>query len=104
MARAVWGCALLIAPDRILRAGRPGPVPSAAIAVARTLGTRQVLQSALAALAPTGPVAGLGAAVDALHAGTEVGLAAVSPRWRRIALTDAAIATALAASGWTCRR
>jgi hypothetical protein len=104
MVRAVWGCALLVAPDKVLRAGTPGPVPPAAIAVARTLGTRQVLQSALSVLAPTRPVAGLGAAVDALHAGTDVGLAAVSPRWRRIALVDAAVAAALAASGWICRR
>jgi hypothetical protein len=101
-ARAGWGCALLLAPRRVAGVGTRGPVPGAAVAVLRVLGARQLLQSAATAPVPTGAVAALGAAVDALHAGTCVGFAAVWPRWRRVALTEAVIATALAAAGWSC--
>jgi hypothetical protein len=97
--RAGWGCVLLLVPERVLRAGGRPPAPAAAVAVARVLGARQLLQSALTAATPNGPVLALGAAVDAVHAGTDVGLAAVWPRWRRIALIDAALAAAFAASG-----
>jgi hypothetical protein len=90
---------LLLAPERIAAVAAGAPVPAAAVTVLRVLGARQVLQSAVTAMAPIGPVAGLGAAVDALHAGSCVGFAAVWPRWRRAALTDAVIATALAAAG-----
>lgn len=103
VARAGWGCVLLLVPDRVLGAGGRRPIPAAAIAVARVLGARQLVQSAVTAAVPTGSVAGLGALVDALHAGTNVGLAALSPRWRRTALTDAVIAAGFAAFGWSCR-
>jgi hypothetical protein len=101
--RAGWGCALLVVPGRILAAGASPPVPAAAVAAARVLGVRQLLQAAVMTAAPTGPVAALGAAVDAVHAGTDVALAAVSPRWRGIALLDAGIAAGLAASAWSRR-
>jgi hypothetical protein len=42
--------------------------------------------------------------VDVLHASTDVGIAALSAHWRRIALIDAVIAAGLAASGWRDRR
>ena len=103
VARAGWACVLLLVPDKVLRIGGRPPIPAAAIAIARVLGARQLIQAAVTAVAPTGPVAGLGALVDALHAGTNVGIAALSPRWRRTALTDAAIAAGFAASGWTGR-
>jgi hypothetical protein len=93
----------LLAPDRVLGIGGRPPIPAAAIAVARVLGARQLVQAAVTAVAPTGPVAGLGALVDGLHAGTNLGIAAVSPRWRRIALTDAVIAGGFAAAGWSGR-
>jgi hypothetical protein len=94
---------LLLAPGRVMALAAGPPVPASAVTVVRVLGARQLLQSAVTALAPTGAVAGLGAAVDALHAGSCVGFAAVWPRWRRAALTDAVIATALAAVSWSCR-
>src|SRR3954447_20918750 len=98
VARAGWACLLLLVPKRLLAAGSHPPVPAPAVALARVLGARQLLQSAATAVAPTARVAGLGAAVDALHVGTDVGLAAVSPRWRRVALIDALVGAGLAAA------
>jgi hypothetical protein len=103
-ARAGWAGVLLLGADRVMAMGGRPPIPAAAIAVARVLGARQLVQAALTAVAPTGSVAGLGALVDGLHAGTNLGLAALSPRWRRLALTDAVIAAGFAVSGWSCRR
>jgi hypothetical protein len=101
--RAGWGGALLLVPGKIVGIGGQLSAPRSAVAIARMLGLRQLLQAAVTAVAPTGRVAGLSAAVDALHAGTDVGFAAASPRWRRIAAADAVIATAFAAASWSCR-
>jgi NAD(P)-dependent dehydrogenase (short-subunit alcohol dehydrogenase family) len=104
VARAGWASVLLFAPERVLRIGGRPSAPPAAVAVARVLGARQLTQAIVTATRPSGPVAGTGAAVDAIHAGTDVVLAAISARWRRIALIDATIAAALAASGWRSAR
>jgi hypothetical protein len=96
--RAGWAGALLLVPAQSLRAG--GRAPASAVAVARILGLRHLAQAAASALAPTAPVAGLGAVIDTLHTGTCIGLAVMSPRWRRVALLDAAVETGFAASGW----
>jgi hypothetical protein len=101
VARAGWAAVLLLAPQRVLGVGGQPAIPAPAVVVARVLGARHLLQSALTAAAPTGSLLAAGAAVDAVHAGTDVGLAAVSPRWRRIALVDAVIAAAFAAAGWS---
>jgi hypothetical protein len=101
--RAGYGAALLLLPERLLALGTPAPVPGAAVAVARVLGARHVLQSVVTVLVPTGRVATAGALVDALHGSTGVGLAAVSPRWRPVALADATVATVLAAATWSQR-
>jgi hypothetical protein len=100
LARAGWAGVLLVVPEVVLRAGGPGPVPAAAVTVARVLAARHLAQAAASALTPTGPVAGLGAVVDTLHTGTCVALAAMSPRWRRAALLDAAVEAGFAAAGW----
>jgi hypothetical protein len=63
-----------------------------------------LLQAGTTALAPTRTVAGCGALVDALHAGTDLGLAVASARWRRVALADTLIAVAFAVTGWNCYR
>jgi hypothetical protein len=103
-ARAGWACVLLAVPERVAAIGTTPPIPPSAVAVLRVLGARQLVQAAATAAVPTGAVARLSAAVDALHAGTGVGLALASPRWRRTAVLDAAVATAFAAVGWSCRR
>ena len=99
--RGGWGCALLLMPDRILRLGSSGaPVPAVALATARVLGARQVLQSVTTLLAPVPAVVGAGAAVDALHGATAVGLGLLSPTWRRIAVVETLLATGFTATGW----
>ena len=63
------------------------------------LAGRHVLQLALTLAKPTRRVVAAGAAVDALHSLSMVGLAAASPSHRRGALTDAAVAGGMAAAG-----
>jgi hypothetical protein len=94
--RTAWGALLLLAPDPVLRrvAGQRTPDPRAR-AVLRVLGARHLAQAAALPVLP----AGLGAAVDALHAATAAALALLAPRWRRGALLDTAVATGFAAAG-----
>lgn len=99
--RATWGLILTVTPRQVLALNR-APAPDHAVAVARTLGVRQLVQAGLTIAAPNRTVAGCGAVVDALHAGTDLGLAVGSAQWRRVALADTLIAAALAASGWLC--
>jgi hypothetical protein len=99
--RTAWGAALLLMPERLLRTGAARPVPASAVTAVRVLGLRHLLQAGVAAALPPRPVAGLGALVDTVHAGSCVGVAAWSPRWRRPALVDLLVETALAASGWS---
>nr|WP_296067514.1 hypothetical protein [uncultured Actinoplanes sp.] len=96
VARAGWACVLMLAPDRVLRIGGRPPAPDLAVAVARVLATRHLVQAVVTAVRPSRPVLGAGAVVDAIHASTDLGLAAASGRWRRIALIDAAVAAGLA--------
>jgi hypothetical protein len=101
--RAGWAIILLTMPERLLRAGGGGPVPAAAVAAVRVLGVRHLLQACASAALPTGSVAGLGALVDTAHAGSCVGIAAGSPRWRRAALVDVLVETGFAVVGWSSR-
>lgn len=103
-ARAACGVALLLAPERILAWAGGAPVPPAAVTVARVLGARHLVQAGVTAFAPAGPIVGLGAVVDVMHASSDAALAAVAPRWRRAALIDACLAVGLAAAGWGGRR
>lgn len=66
--------------------------------IARVLGARHVLQAGVE-LAAWPRWRRLGATADLLHAASGVGLAAVDPRWRRVALADAALATSWAVVG-----
>lgn len=72
--------------------------------VVRVLATRQLLQAAVTAAMPTTDVRHLGAGVDALHAASMVALAVVDSRRRRMALADAAVATAFAIIGGRAQR
>jgi len=103
LVRAGWGVILLTLPGPLLRAGGGGPVPAAAVAVARVLGLRHLLQAGTTAAVPTGAVAGLGALADMAHASSCLALAAGSRRWRRVALADALIEAGFAAAGWRDR-
>lgn len=94
LTRLVWGGLLLAAPGRVLRAmgGHPGSTPSV---ILRVLGIRHLVQAAVLLRWPTPEAFRLGAVADGLHALTAVALTA-DRRRRRVAVTDAAIAT-----GWT---
>lgn len=63
------------------------------------LAGRQVIQLGLTIFKPSRRLVAAGAAVDALHSLSMVGLAAASPAHRRGALEDAAVAGALAMAG-----
>jgi hypothetical protein len=69
--------------------------------VARLLGTRHLVQAAVTAFVPVRGVFALGAAVDAVHAGSMLLLAAADPAARDAALTDALAEAAFAAAGWS---
>jgi hypothetical protein len=98
LVRGGWGVALLAAPAVIMAAlGHPGA--GAGRPVARLLGARQLAQAVVTAAVPSPGVVTGGAVVDALHGLTGAGLAVVAPGWRRVALTDAAVAAVLAGLG-----
>ena len=101
--RAGWGVILLTMPERLLRLDGAGPVPTAAVLAARSLGMRHLLQAGVSAVLGTRPVAGLGAIVDMAHAASCAGVAVASPRWRRVATADLLIEAGFAASGWSSR-
>ncbi|MFI1993007.1 hypothetical protein [Actinoplanes sp. NPDC020271] len=91
-------------PEKVLEWGGRGTPTATAVAVARVLGVRQIVQAVVTSARPSPQVAGLSAMVDAAHASTGVWLAATSPRWRPIATADAAFACGLAVVGWLARR
>jgi hypothetical protein len=103
--RGAYGVALCAAPGTVVGLAGGPPATRRARTVARVLGVRQLLQAAVseAALAPgTGSqdravLLGLGAAVDALHAASMLGLAVVDAPRRRAGLADGLIALAFAA-------
>ena len=115
LVRAGYGVALLAAPEALIKlTGDPvtGQAPGErarpsrrACGVARVLGVRHLVQAGLTAAAlRAGPgrtyyaVAG-GAAVDALHATTMMGLALADRGARRVALADTGAELALATAG-----
>lgn len=89
-ARLGWGTLLLGAPSLTLRLLGGEPTP-AARKVARVLGIRHVLQ-ALGTRRAGGDHRYLLAAVDGAHAASAVAFSVFDRRWRRAALTDAAVA------------
>jgi hypothetical protein len=92
--RAVYGSMLAIAPGQLTRRLGGRPVPNW---VARVLGVRMAAESiAVAARSDDETVLVTSAAVDALHAASMFGLAAVQPQHRRLALISALEATASA--------
>jgi hypothetical protein len=95
VARASLGAVLLLRPNAVLTAMGCRRTRSTTI-VARLLGARQLAQAALTRSRRADTV---GAVVDALHLSSLIATAALSPRWRRAALVDAAAATTLLAGG-----
>ncbi|AFM19932.1 hypothetical protein Mycch_5247 [Mycolicibacterium chubuense NBB4] len=98
--RGSWGAVLLIAPDRVLRATRSGPIDTKSRTVTRILGARHLTQAALSGLRPSPEVLAMGVWVDAVHALTACALALSDRRRARAGYTDAAVASVWAAAGY----
>ncbi len=94
-ARLGVGLAQIAAPARVGAAVLGRAPDERERAVVRILGGRHLVQYAAAR---RGHSLLAGPALDALHAASMVGLAALSRRYRRSALTSAAAATAFAAA------
>jgi hypothetical protein len=98
--RAVYGVALVAAPGPLLRlAGGGAPPGRAALVTARVLGARHLAQAAASALWPSPAVLTAGLATDLTHASSLLVLADLRPRYRRLAGTDALVASAFAVTG-----
>ena len=100
LARAGWGATLCTAPSRILAmAGHRRPSRTATDLV-RVLGARHLVQAGVVLMKPSRTVTRAGGVVDALHALSDVAVAAVSPRWRTAATADAVLAASFAFLSW----
>jgi hypothetical protein len=73
-------------------------------AVVRILGLRQLIEAVVVAVIPSPLTLKVSSAVDGLHAGSMLALAAADDRRRKIALADAALASSLSAAAWAQAR
>lgn len=97
--RAGWGLALLLSPDMVLGTVHGLHVDRTSRVVARILGARHLVQAVSSGIRPSAEVLAMGVWVDAVHALTALGLAAVDRHRARAGLTDAAMAGLWAAMG-----
>ena len=87
--RVVAGTALLVAPGKVLGDLPHQEIKGAARIFARILGARHLVEAAVLMRDHSHRWVLLGAGVDGLHAASMLGLAAVRPNERRLALTNA---------------
>ncbi len=99
LARLVDGVLLLAFPGRALRRTVHGVDDTPARVVTRVLGARHLVQAALTGPRPGPTALWVGAGVDALHATTAVGFAAVDPHRRHAALANGLSAALFAVAG-----
>jgi hypothetical protein len=78
--RALYGVGLLVAPAGWLSGAGGEPLDEVALAVARVLGVRQLVQAGLTCGHPTPRRRLTGAGVDAAHAASMLAVARWSPR------------------------
>jgi len=97
--RALFGAALLLSPATVLHDVPHRRIDGRARAFARLLGIRHLLQAAGADRHPTRGWVLAGATVDGTHAASMIMLARWRPDRRRLALTNAGVATLLALGG-----
>ncbi|SEG47680.1 hypothetical protein SAMN04489712_105434 [Thermomonospora echinospora] len=98
LARGCWGAALLVAPGLLLRASAGRPTSPADRWVLRVLGLRHLVQAGLYVRHPTPVACAVGGAVDVLHVASCLAVAPFASRWRRPALADAVVESALTVS------
>jgi hypothetical protein len=101
LARASYGVALVMAPGTLTYLATGHPAGRRGRRVAQLLGARHLVQAAVTAFVPVRSVFALGAAVDAVHAGSMLALAAADPVARRAALTDGLAEAVFAVAGWS---
>ncbi len=97
--RTLWGSVLLAAPDAVLRDLPHDRLDRPARVVARLLGVRHLTEAAVTGRRDSRTLIRAGASIDAIHATTFAALAALRPDRRKLALTNVATASALAAAG-----
>jgi len=97
--RALAGAVLVLAPGKVLGDLPHRRIDDATRAFARILGARHLVEAAVLWRHDTHRWVLVGAAVDATHAATMLTLAAARPDARRLALTNALTASALAGAG-----
>lgn len=97
--RALFGAALLLSSATVLHELPHRRIDGRARAFARLLGIRHLLQAAVADRHPTRGWVLAGAMVDGTHAASMIMLARWRPDRRRLALTNAGVATLLALGG-----
>lgn len=90
--RAVWGLALVIAPDAVLTRVHGLRVDGKTRVVARVLDARQLLQTLLSGINPSPEKLAAGVWVDSVHALTAFGLAAVDRARVRAGMVDGVVA------------
>jgi hypothetical protein len=95
--RLGWAAILIATPAAVIDA-IGGQANSTTVTVARILGARHAAQGAIE-LAAGSRWRHAGSMVDAAQSITAAGLGALDASWRRLALTDAAIAATFAVAG-----
>jgi hypothetical protein len=99
VARVFWGAALLLAPSSVIGDLPRGRIDRSSRLVARLLGARQLAEAVFTGRHRSRRAMLAGAAVDATHAATCAALGLMRPDRRRLALSNAATATAFAVAG-----
>ena len=97
--RAAYGALLLLASGATIRIITGGPADRASAVAGRVLGLRHLAQALIIQRAGTRNRLLAGVAIDAAHAFSMVGLAALDRNHRRLAALDAVLAGGLALNG-----
>ena len=100
--RAVYGVFLLVASNTIVEIVT-GERSRMAVTVGRLIGTRHVIQALALSQTRSEDWKAVGIATDILHALSMVAVAALSERYRRLAVLAAAAAGVWGASSWLSR-
>ncbi len=97
--RGLWGAALLAAPGAVLTRVHGLEPDRTAVAVARILGARHLVQATFSGVNPSPEVLAAGTWVDSVHSVTAFGLAAADSRRARVGITDGIVAALWASFG-----